>query len=84
MQFYWEAKFATPESTLTEPHYRDENFKFCEIFYTQVFGKTLKKSQKNVISQKLPGFEQSNLAAKFLTPEIKLTKPHHRDANIKF
>ena len=29
-----EAKLATPESILTEPHYRDENFKFCEIFYT--------------------------------------------------
>ena len=32
-QSNWEAKLATPESTLTEPHYRDENFKFCETFY---------------------------------------------------
>ena len=28
-QSYWKAKFATPESTLTKPHYRDGNFKFC-------------------------------------------------------
>ena len=32
-QSYLEANFATPESTLTEPHYTDNNFKFCEIFY---------------------------------------------------
>ena len=43
-QSYWEAKFLVPESTLTEPHYRDDKFKFCEIFYTLVFGKILKKS----------------------------------------
>ena len=35
-QSYWETKFATPESTLTKPHYRDDNFKFCEIFYTKL------------------------------------------------
>ena len=33
-QSKWDAKLATFESTLTEPHYRYENFKFCEIFYT--------------------------------------------------
>ena len=32
-QSYFETKFATPGKTLTEPHYRDENFKFSEIFY---------------------------------------------------
>ena len=33
-QSYLEAKFLTPESTLTESRYRDENLKFCETFYT--------------------------------------------------
>ena len=32
-QSYLAAKFVIPESTLTEPHYRDGNFEFCEIFY---------------------------------------------------
>ena len=33
-QSFLEAKFITPESILTEPRYRYENFKFCETFYT--------------------------------------------------
>ena len=32
-QSYLEAKFAIPGSTLTKPHYRDGNLKFCEIYY---------------------------------------------------
>ena len=32
-QSYLEAKIATPKRTLTEPHHRDANIKFCEIFY---------------------------------------------------
>ena len=43
-----------------------------------------KKSQKNVISGKLKGFEQSYLEAKFATPESTLTKPHYIDGNFKF
>ena len=33
-QSNWEENLATPGSILTEPHYRDENFKFCETFET--------------------------------------------------
>ena len=50
-QSYLEAKFLTPESTLTEPHYRDENFKFCETFYTWVYWKILKKPKNRKISK---------------------------------
>ena len=32
-QSFLEAKFTTPESTLTEPPYRDNNFKHWEVFY---------------------------------------------------
>ena len=32
-QSYLEAKFATPESTMTEHRHSDANMKFCEIFY---------------------------------------------------
>ena len=32
-QSYLEAEFATLGSNLTEPHYRDENFKTCKTFY---------------------------------------------------
>ena len=32
-QSYLEAKIATPESTLTEPHHRDGNINFSEFFH---------------------------------------------------
>ena len=41
----------------------------------------MKKSQKNVISQKLQGFEQPYSEAKLATPESTRTEPHFRDRN---
>ena len=48
-QSNWEEKLATPGSTLTESHYRDENFKFCETFetfykFSENFEKKIKKT----------------------------------------
>ena len=44
----------------------------------------MKKSQKNVISRKLQGFEQSYLKARFATPESTLTAPCYRVKKFKF
>ena len=79
-----EAEFATPEITLTAPNYRlrISNFEKKNQFNFQNFFK--KKSQKNVMSGKLQGFEQSYLEAKFTTPESTLKAPHYRDGNFKF
>ena len=62
-QSYLVAKFATLESTLTEPHYRGDNFKFCEFLFFEFFLKNL-KNPKNVRSRQLQGFGQSNLQAR--------------------
>ena len=45
-QSYWEAKFATTQISLGEPHYTDKNFKFCEIFIIKFSEKILKNPKK--------------------------------------
>ena len=51
-QSYLAAKIATPKRTLTEPHYRDGNFKFIEVFISKFSEKIWeKKSKKRLISK---------------------------------
>ena len=73
-----------PESTLTDSNNMIEISKLLEFFNIQVFLKILKKIIKNVISQKLHGFEQSYWAINFATPESTLTESHYRDGVFKF
>ena len=68
-QSNFEARFATPESTLTAPSYGVENFNFRQVLIYHFFDKTFEKIIKKVKSWNIEGFDQSFLEAQFATPE---------------
>ena len=51
-------------------------------FLTSKFFLNFGENKNNAVSQKLQGFEQSYLQAKFAIPESILTEPHNRVVNI--
>ena len=77
VQSHLDARFETPEITVTVPNYRVEItyfFKKSNLSFLKFFEKITNK----VVSQKLQGFEQSYLEAKFKTPESTLTGKIHK------
>ena len=81
-QSYLDARFSTPECTLTATQYKVENFKFGSIFLYLIFFE--KKIIKNAISRKPKEFEQSYHDSRFATPDCTLTAPHNRVEKLKF
>ena len=81
-QSYLDARFATPEFTLTAPHYRVEKLKFGLFFFISNFFEK-KKIIKNAISRKPKGFEQSYLDSRFATSDCTPIAPHFRVKKFK-
>ena len=80
-QSYLETRFAIFESTLTGPNFSAGNFRLKKNYNNLSF---LKKSQKNVISQKLQRIEQSYSEARFAIFESTLTGPNYGAGNFRF
>ena len=71
-----EARFATPERTLTAPNYRVE-FQKLRNFFKMKFYRKILKNLENCLLRKLTGFDYSYMEARIAKPGKTLTTSHY-------
>ena len=82
-QSYLEAKIATPESTLTEPHRRDGNIKFCDFFISKFSEFFFFENLKKTSYLELQGFGYSYMEVRIAKPGKTLRASNYWVANYK-